>query len=244
MFLCTSSCLIAAGNPFIDAWCDADGIGKCLFIGLLALSIISWTIIGYKLWVLHKVKAISMQFKRSFFEQKDAALTVRYSSQTRPETPNAFFLIYDALRSKASELLEKNKKSGINREPAKLCPADVSLLESHASSLIQSITKLLEKNLYMLSTTVTLAPFLGLLGTVYGILITFSSFSSEGSTLSNQTILGGLSLALTTTVLGLINAIPALIGYNVLRNNILEFDNEMERFSTEILSCIDMQHRR
>lgn len=237
MIFSISSCAFASGNPFVGAWCEADAIGKSIFIGLIALSIISWTLIGYKFWVLHIVKELSTQFKRSFYEQKESALTVKFVSKARPETPNGFFMIYDALRSKALELLAKKKENS-------LCPADISLLESHAFSMIQSITKLLEKNIYMLSTTVTLAPFLGLLGTVYGILITFSSFSSESGSISNQHILGGLSLALTTTVLGLINAIPALIGYSTLKNNILEFENDMERFSTEILSSIDVQYRR
>lgn len=237
MIFSISSYALASSNPFVGAWCDADAIGKAIFIGLIALSIISWTLIGYKFWVLHTVKELSAQFKRSFYEQKESALAVKYASKARPETPNGFYMIYDALRSKALELLTKKKENS-------LCPADISLLESHAFSMIQSITKLLEKNIYMLSTTVTLAPFLGLLGTVYGILITFSSFSSESASISNQHILGGLSLALTTTVLGLINAIPALIGYSTIKNNILEFENDMERFSTEVLSSIDIQYRR
>ena len=228
---------LASGNPFVGAWCDADAIGKSIFLGLIVLSVISWTLIGYKFWILRTVKALSLQFKRSFYEQKESALDVKYVSKARNEAPNAFFLLYDAVRGKAVELLNKNKNSH-------LCPADIALLEGHAFSLIQSVTKLLEKNIYMLSTTVTLAPFLGLLGTVYGILITFSSLSGEGSFLSNQHILGGLALALTTTVLGLINAIPALIGYNVIKNTILEFENDMDRFSTEILSCIDVQYRK
>jgi biopolymer transport protein TolQ len=235
---------MASGNPFIEAWCDADGIGKMIFIGLITLSIISWTLIGYKFWVMKSVKDQSLQFKRSFYEQKESSLNVNYTAKARSEAPNAFFLIYDGTKNKAIELLEKNNKIGLFDGTSKLCAADIPPLESHADSLIQSITKFLEKNIFILSTTVTLAPFLGLLGTVYGILLTFSSFSAEGSLLSNQQILGGLSLALTTTVLGLINAIPALIGYNMLRTHILEFDNEMEHFATEILSCIDVQYRR
>lgn len=236
-------CPIASQNPFLEAWFDADGIGKMIFLGLIALSITSWTLIGYKFWVMKTVKRHSQQFKRSFYEQKEQALKVHFTAQARSEAPNAFFLIYDGTRNKALELLEKNERIGMFEGGSKLCAADIPLLESHASSLIQSITKFLEKNLYVLSTTVTLAPFLGLLGTVYGILLTFSSFSTSTSLLSNQQILGGLSLALTTTVLGLINAIPALIGYNVLRTHIMEFDNEMDRFATEVLSCIDVQHR-
>ena len=239
-----SLCPIAAGNPFIDAWFDADGIGKMIFLGLLVLSIMSWTLIGYKLWIMRHVKSQSAQFKRSFFEQKENALEVHCTLPSRSDIPNAFCLLYDGMKNKTVELIEKNNRIGLFDKSSKLGAADIPLIESHAASLIQSINKFLEKNLFILSTTVTLAPFLGLLGTVYGILLTFSSFSTEGSLLSNQQILGGLSLALTTTVLGLINAIPALIGYNFLRNSILEFDNEMERFATEILSCIDVQYRR
>ena len=240
-----SSCyLIASGNPFIEAWCDADGIGKMIFLGLLALSVLSWTVIGYKYWVIKSVKSQSQLFKRSFYEQKENSLNVHFNAKGRSEAPNAFFLVYDGMRNKANELLEKNNRVGLFESSSKLCASDISLLESHGDSLIQSITKFLEKYIFILSTTVTLAPFLGLLGTVYGILLTFSSFSAEGSLLSNQQILGGLSLALTTTVLGLINAIPALVGYNLIRNHILEFDNEMERFATEVVSCIDVQYRR
>ena len=60
---------------------------------------------------------------------------------------------------------------------------------------------------------------------------------------SNAQVLGGLSLALTTTVIGLLNAIPALVGYNYLKNNIAEFDHEMERFATEVLSTLNMHYR-
>ena len=84
---------------------------------------------------------------------------------------------------------------------------------------------------------------MGLLGTVWGILTTFSELqSATGPT--NQTVLSGLSLALATTVLGLIDAIPALIGYNYLKNSIRDFETDMEGFSTEILASVELQYRR
>ncbi len=121
---------------------------------------------------------------------------------------------------------------------------DFSVLEAQASISIGTITKYLEKHLYILSTIVTLAPFLGLLGTVYGILVTFSGMSPDSGAGSTQHILGGLSLALTTTVVGLLNAIPALIGYSALKNSITDFEHEMERFSIEVLSTFDTHYRK
>lgn len=106
------------------------------------------------------------------------------------------------------------------------------------------LTKFLEKNLYILSTIVTLAPFLGLLGTVYGILTTFTALKTSAAGGSNQIILGGLSLALATTVLGLIDAIPALIGYNYLKNVVYDFDAEMDRFATDVLSTLELHYRK
>jgi biopolymer transport protein TolQ len=57
-------------------------------------------------------------------------------------------------------------------------------------------------------------------------------------------VLGGLSLALATTVLGLLDAIPALIGYNYLKNTIRDFTTEMEGFSNEILAAVELQYRK
>lgn len=240
-----SICVLgAAQNPFVTAWLDSDLIGKMIFIALVSLSLISWTIIIHKWWITSRVKEESMLFKRSFFEQQTNPLDVTYSRTTHPETPNAFQLVYEVLKGKTADLFEKNQrgKESEKKEAFLLAASDIALLETHACSTISTITKYLERNLYLLSTIVTLAPFLGLLGTVYGILVTFSGLG-EGSMGSNAQVLGGLSLALTTTVLGLLNAIPALIGYNYLKNTIAEFDHEMERFATEVLSTFTMHYR-
>lgn len=232
--------IASAQNPFITAWGESDLIGKAIFTALMFLSLLSWTILFHKWWITSRVKSESLLFKRSFFEQKQTPLEVTYARVTHPETPNAFQIIYEVLKTKTKDHLAKNQKTN---SPPFLSFSDISLLETFSASTIATITKYLEKNLYLLSTIVTLAPFLGLLGTVYGILVTFSALATEGS-MGNQQVLGGLSLALTTTVIGLINAIPALIGYNYLKNSISDFDHEMERFSTEVLSTIAMQYKQ
>jgi biopolymer transport protein TolQ len=102
----------------------------------------------------------------------------------------------------------------------------------------------LEKNIFVLSTIVTLAPFLGLLGTVWGILLTFSDLQAKGSTAGSANMLTGLSLALTTTVLGLLIAIPALIGYTYLKNKLREYKRETEDFSHRLLTVIELHYRK
>ncbi len=247
------------GNPFFDAYTDSDLIGKLIFIGLIALSIASWSILIHKIWMTRKVKKESFAFRKSFFDARLEPLTLKMPETVNRECPNAFGIVYEVLKGKTLEVMDKNKKAleEKNRDEKNqkataqdllhnpyLLPQDISLLEAHASSTISSLTKYLEKNLYLLSTIVTLAPFLGLLGTVYGILVTFTGMTAETQGGTNQIILGGLSLALTTTVIGLVDAIPALIGYNYLKNVIHDFDSEMERFATDILSNFELQYRK
>jgi len=234
-------CIIvcASQNPFLSAWENSDFIGKLIFMALLAISLISWTILLHKWKIASKVNKESLLFKKAFFEHRGDPLAIPFIPKKTPHTPNAFYILYDVLQRKATELLNKNEQV---RDESTLASADITLLENHALTTISTITKYLERHLYLLSTIVTLAPFLGLLGTVYGILITFSgvSFDAMGS---NQQVLGGLSLALTTTVIGLLNAIPALVGYNYLKNTVSDFDHEMERFATEVLSSFTMHYR-
>jgi biopolymer transport protein TolQ len=224
------------GNPFIDAYTDSDFLGKLIYASLLLLSVISWSVLIHKAYLAARVKKDSISFRKLFFNNQAQPLTI----QTLPPSdyPNAFALIYEVLKGKTLEIFQKNGKDN------KLHEADVALLETHAASTISSLTKFLEKNLYILSTIVTLAPFLGLLGTVYGILTTFAELGTQGGAGSNQAILSGLSLALSTTVLGLLDAIPALIGYNYLKNLIHEFDSEMQRFATDVLSTLELEYRK
>jgi biopolymer transport protein TolQ len=238
-----------AGNPFFDAYVDSDFLGKLIFIALLGLSIITWSVLLHKLWITRRVKKDSLIFKKHFAEHREQPLEVQFAAKAHPECPNAFHIVYEILKNKTVEILEKNKKVTAQHmqqelpHSAYLSASDVALLESCASSTISSLTKYLDKNLYMLSTVVTLAPFLGLLGTVYGILVTFSGMT-QGATASNQVVLGGLSLALTTTVVGLVDAIPALIGYNYLKNVVHDFDVEMNRFATDVLSSLELHYRK
>ena len=239
------SCFLCEGNPFFDAYTESDLLGKIIFISLLALSVISWSVLIHKMWLTKHVKRSSLQFRKNFIDSRHEPLALSATTSQNNECPNAFGIIYDVLKNKSLEILDKNRKGQKKKEAVdQLSTADIALLETHATSAISTLTKYLEKNLYILSTIVTLAPFLGLLGTVYGILTTFTELKAQTGGSSNQIILGGLSLALSTTVLGLIDAIPALIGYNYLKNLVYDFDAEMGRFATDVLSAVELQYRK
>lgn len=232
--------LILASNPFFDAYFQSDLMGKAIILALIALSIITWAIIFQKTWLTWQMRDASLVFQKKFMSQKQKPLLVECSGIKNP-----YQEIYSNLKHNTVEILKKNQHfSGKDTGESFLSPSDIEFVDAHLQITITSQTKKLEKNLFLLATIVSLGPFLGLLGTVWGILTTFSQLQTEAAGSTQEMVLGGISLALATTVLGLIDAIPALIGYNYLKNNIRDFHTDMESFSTDVLSTVEMQYRK
>ena len=231
---------------FFKAFLEADPFGKMIFLTLFSLSGISSFFFIYKIWALKKVKIEAQLFLRSLKKQKNFILNLEVAKLYRPlgyTLPHPFRGLYVLLKEKAIEILDKNRFF-TSKEKTYLSRTDIELLESHLHLQMTKEKERLEKHLFILPTTVTLAPFLGLLGTVWGILITFGQLQAGHSLLSNGAILGGLSTALTTTVFGLLIAIPALIAYNYLKNLSRHFEIEMQDFSHFLLSTVELQYRQ
>lgn len=240
-----------AANPFFEAYLQSDFLGKLIFIGLFSLSIFSWILIIYKSWLTYRARKHSIQFYEAFELQRSNPLSLECENSSRRKQPNPFLDLYLILKKQTIEILNKNRRFGQQNNSGNtdagmsyLSPSDIDIVQAHLMSTMANQTKYLEKNLFFLSTIVSLAPFLGLLGTVWGILTTFSELQSQSGGGTHQMVLGGISLALATTVLGLIDAIPALIGYNYLKNSINDFQIEMDGFSNEILASVEMQYRK
>lgn len=239
----------AAANPFLEAYSQSDFFGKLIFIGLYALSICSWVILIHKVWITHQARRSSMRFQEAFRFQKQNPLSLECDSITQKNEVNPFLALYQVLKKQSTDLINKNRHflglQADKKEKVYLSLNDIDFVGLHLSTTAADQIKNLEKNLYILSITVSLAPFLGLLGTVWGILMTFSELQMQGSGGGgHQMVLGGLSMALATTVLGLLDAIPALIGYNYLKNSISGFSTDMEGFSNEILASVELQYRK
>lgn len=242
---------LASYNPFIDAYVQSDFLGKLIFIGLLSLSICTWILIIHKAWVTYLAKKYSAQFYQTFESQRMNPLNIEMSGVVKHAKPNPFSDLYFVLKKHSLDILNKNRKFGQmtaapdQKVPSYMSPTDIDFVQSHLMSSIANQVKFLEKNLFYLSTIVSLAPFLGLLGTVWGILTTFSDMQAGGAAGGTHSmVLGGISLALATTVLGLIDAIPALIGYNYLKNSVRDFQTDMEGFSNELLASVEMYYRK
>jgi biopolymer transport protein TolQ len=235
--------LFATGNPFVSAYVQSDWFGKGIFWGLFLLSALSWTILIHKAWIYYQVRRLSNEFTSLFSEKDPLGLHFTRTKGRLLEVPHPYFEIYKALKQKTLQIFSRNHFFAPNAETI-LSDADFGLIESQVQGTMASQYKLLEKHLFVLSTIVTLGPFLGLLGTVWGILLTFSELHSRGFSSSNATMLAGLSMALATTVIGLVVAIPALVGYNYLKNAGREYRREMEDFSQLLVASLELQYRK
>lgn len=237
--------MLAIGNPFISAYLQADWFGRLVFLSLFILSMLSWWILIHKIWIFYKVRRLSYAFSKQFSDKDPLGLQFQKPLRgSWMELPHPYFDIYKVLKQYTLQIISRNHQ--IEPElPTALSVADLDLIAAQVSSAVVLAAKKMEKNLFVLSTTVTLAPFLGLLGTVWGILLAFSQIQHKGgAAASHVSMLSGLSLALATTVIGLIVAIPALIGYNYLRNAGREYRRDMENFSHLLLTALELQYRK
>lgn len=237
-------------SAFVTAYAQSDLIGKLIILGLISLSILCWVVLIQKIWTTRQVEQISKSFHKAYLLNKDRLLHLELDELPKPKNrivPHPYAEIFRELKNKTVEILNKNvyfSSQNKDKPQVYLSPADLEIVETHVLTTISAQTKKLEKNLFILSTIITLGPFLGLLGTVWGILITFSELNSGGSTGSNTAVLGGLSTALSTTVLGLVIAIPALVSYNYLKNSVKNYSSDMEDFLYQLLSSVELQYRK
>lgn len=236
---------------FYTAYFQSDFFGKCIILALFALSIICWVVLLYKMWQTRRIRQVSHTFQKAFEKNKERLLGLEIDHLPRcayRDVPHPFAQIFFSLKEKTIEILNKNhfflSQEGVEPKGVYLSASDLDLVESHTLTTISIQSKQLEKNLFILSTIVTLAPFMGLLGTVWGILATFSELHKGASMTSNTLILGGLATALATTVLGLVIAIPALVAYNYLKNTTKNLSSEMEDFLYVLLSQLELQYRK
>ena len=238
-------------GAFVNAYAHSDLLGKLIILGLVSLSIICWVVLIQNVWMTRQVTQVSEAFKKAFLLNRDKLLHLELDHLPKTKNskiPHPYADIFRELKAKTVEILNENlyffSQEGKEKTAVHLSPADLEIIESHVLTSISAQTKRLEKHLFILSTIITLAPFLGLLGTVWGILITFGELGQGSSASSNMAVLGGLSTALATTVLGLIIAIPALVSYNYLKNAIRHYSSDMEEFLYQLLSSIELQYRR
>jgi len=216
---------------------NAGPVVKLVLLILVYFSVVSWAIIFYKQLVIHRAIRDSERFLDFFWSKKRFDAIGQGLDDYRHSPLTVLF------REVYSELAQSRKQAG-GLETDNLV-ADLGEQERVARVLRRSSTSeghRLEKYLSFLATTGSAAPFIGLFGTVWGIMNAFHGIGTSGNA-SLAVVAPGISEALVATAIGLVAAIPAVIGYNHFINKINVLTGEMDNFSQEMLNIVQRMSR-
>lgn len=209
---------------------------KIIILTLIIFSIISWAIIIKKYFLFKKIKK-SNDFLYRYFQERKSIFEFANMANEYPKNLLSKLIIV-ALNEWQKLSIENNTNSHLNSEEKthKLLQLLPNISETLQRTASQELEKM-EQNVSFLATTGSVSPFLGLLGTVWGILSAFLSVRHI-PVVTLQVIAPGISDALVTTVVGLLVAIPAVIAYNYFIGKIKNISDEIERWSLEIIGDI------
>ena len=221
----------------LDLILNAGPVAKFILIVLALFSIVCWALMIEKWWQFRRIRLETMRFLRAFREGRRFSLVYGAARKHR-ESPLAQLYtaayqevgganplpdIVDQLVDDPEEGLPPDRLEAANRAMRRAASSEISRMEHY---------------LPFLATTASASPFLGLFGTVWGIMESFRGIGSQGSA-SLAVVAPGISEALIATAAGLAAAIPAVMAYNFFVNRVKHWAAEMEGFSLDLLNLLD-----
>ncbi len=210
---------LVIGGEIVNLIRNTGVVAQVVLFILLMFSILSWSVILTKWGAIKRARAQSGRFLRAFRKAQRLQDVAAVSEQFKPSPLVAVFdNAYDEFR-----------RQGDQNIPAVQRAAQIAASEE--------LTRL-ERKLPMLATTGAVAPFIGLFGTVWGIIDAFNGLGDAGAA-TLRAVAPGISEALITTAFGLFAAIPAVIAYNQFTHSMREFGARMDDFTMEILNFIE-----
>ena len=219
----TSQAVGLASNTDFSLWklfVRADIIVKSVIIILIACSVYSWAVIFEKIKLFKKINISSEDFENKFWKSKSAEnFYNNLPSKTEDPMANVF-------KDSMHVMLKSRRSSNLNEKMSRM-------LEINIEKQMEKI----EKGYTFLATVGSTAPFIGLFGTVWGIMNSFQSIAISRNT-SLAIVAPGIAEALFATALGLLAAIPAVVAYNRFNNDSRKYSQKLESFSKRFLSII------
>jgi biopolymer transport protein TolQ len=221
MNVCHSLLASAIGGE-ISGLIETSGlVAKAVLVILLIFSVGSWAIIFSKWGLFRRARVQSNRFIRAFRKSERLNDVAAVAEQFKPSPLVAVFEGgYDELRKQTTYPLRMN-----------------ALQRATQIAASEELTRL-ESRLPWLATTGAITPFIGLFGTVWGIIDAFHGLGTAGSA-TLRAVAPGVSEALITTAAGLFAAIPAVIAYNLFNQHIREFGARMDDFSLELINEVE-----
>jgi biopolymer transport protein TolQ len=209
----------AVGGELLDLLGQTGLVAKIVLLSLLAFSVLSWAIILSKWSLLRRARVQSGRFVRAFRKAQRLQDIASVADQFRPSPlVGVFEMGY-----------EEFKRTG----GRSLLPIQRAMQIANSEELTR-----FERNVPWLAITGAVTPFVGLFGTVWGIIDAFHGLGTAGGA-TLRAVAPGISEALITTAAGLVAAIPAVIAYNLIGSSIREFAARGDDFALEMLNAVD-----
>jgi biopolymer transport protein TolQ len=215
---------VFVGGELVDMLSTTGAVAKLVLLVLLAFSLISWAIILTKWSLISRARSQSGRFVRAFRKAQRLQDVAAVADQFKPSPlVGVFDGGYEEFKRQAGA-------SGGLRSM-------VAIQRGMQIGSSEEITRL-ERNMPWLAITAAVTPFVGLFGTVWGIIDAFHGLGTAGAA-TLRAVAPGISEALITTAAGLAAAIPAVIAYNLLGSSIREFAARCDDFSLEFLNAVE-----
>jgi biopolymer transport protein TolQ len=207
------------GGEIFNLIRQTGAVAQVVLVILLVFSLMSWSIILTKWAAIKRARAQSGRFLRAFRKAQRLQDIAAISDQFKPSPLVAVF----------DNAYDEYRRQGDSNIPAVQRAAQIGASEELSR---------LERRLPWLATTGAVAPFVGLFGTVWGIIDAFNGLGDAGAA-TLRAVAPGISEALITTAAGLFAAIPAVIAYNQFTHSMREFGARMDDFAMELLNFIE-----
>ena len=215
-------------------WDQATPEAKVIIFFLIIFSVMAWFVMISKAIQMRQAKKLNLFFTAEFRSQKGVldVFDRRIQAEACP-----LFKVYQA----GSIELDARLKNPDNSRKRLVSIKGIEHVKRTMENAVAQESLKLESGLILLAIAVSGAPFLGLLGTVWGVMSTFGHIAQQGSA-SLAAMAPGVSAALITTVAGLLVAIPSMFGYNWLVHNLRVLTVELDNFAQEIVSKIETEY--
>jgi biopolymer transport protein TolQ len=212
----------------------ASGVVRGVLFLLVCLSIIGWYVIGYKALYLNRAQGESLRFLEAFWQAKRLDAVYQEAEHKRRSPIAHMFKAGYVELSK----LQNAKAQGASAQAGEIHgEGDLENIERALRRAMTHESTVLESMVPFLATVGSAAPFIGLFGTVIGIIDAFHQIANQGSA-NLATVAPGIAEALGTTAVGLIAAVPAVMAYNWFLRKIKVLSAEMDAFSNDFLNIV------
>ena len=228
----------SSGSQILDLLTHTSYVSRVVLGILAVLSIASWTVILYKFWTFRRSQRQTAQFL-DVFRRSNKFSEVQAVCHSLDDSPlvglfqSGYAELTAQLRGGPADTTGNPHPSGGRPTLKSLTAVDRALMRAS----VVEVNKL-ERRIPLLATTASVAPFIGLFGTVWGIMTAFLSIGQTGST-SLGVVGTPIAEALIATAFGLAAAIPALVAYNHFTNRVKLFASEMDDFAMEFLNIAE-----